>query len=332
MDQNLTPAISVIMPVYNAETFIYDSVTSVLNQTFKDFEFIIINDNSTDATLKILNQFLVDPRVNIISNEENLKIVKSLNIGIAMAKGEYIARMDADDICKPDRFLIQYNFAKLNNYDFLGASAEYLINLKKGSKIEVPTQNNDIIFSFFITNPFIHPTIFIKRKIIKKYLYNVDALYVEDLDLWARLISDGINFGNLDIILLKYRFSKNQTSNRFSQLQFEKSIQIRVNLLANFYSFDKDKISNFLSNIQNNSVKNEEFNVCMQQIIEIGNHNGVSLRVVKQVILLISRYSVSSSGIFANIIVRWARYFTLKELYLIFRSYIKSLIKKFNIE
>ncbi len=105
------PKISVVLPVYNSEKYIAEAVQSILDQTFTDFELLIINDASTDGTLQILESFK-DDRLKIINNPTNLKVVKSLNKGLELAQGEFIARMDADDIAYPQRFEKQIAYFK----------------------------------------------------------------------------------------------------------------------------------------------------------------------------------------------------------------------------
>ena len=110
----MTIPITVLMSIYNGERFIRESISSVLNQTFKEFEFIIINDGSTDSSEHIIREFCVlDKRINLF-NKQNSGLTKSLNLGLKMAKGEWIARIDYDDICEPERLEIQYCYAKAN--------------------------------------------------------------------------------------------------------------------------------------------------------------------------------------------------------------------------
>ena len=112
---NTAPKISLIMSVYNGEDYLVEAIESVLNQTFKEFELIVINDCSTDSTGEILNRFAeLDKRVKVHTNEVNLRLPSSLNKAITLAQGKYIARMDADDICLPERLEKQYNFMENN--------------------------------------------------------------------------------------------------------------------------------------------------------------------------------------------------------------------------
>src|SRR3989344_8977423 len=104
-----TPPITVLLSVYNDSRFLKSAIESILNQTFSDFEFLVINDASTDNTAEIINSFS-DPRLKTITNSHNLGLTKSLNIGLKEAQGKYIARLDADDISLPDRLKIQHDF------------------------------------------------------------------------------------------------------------------------------------------------------------------------------------------------------------------------------
>jgi glycosyltransferase involved in cell wall biosynthesis len=109
---DLVPQISVIMPVYNAELYLYEAIESILQQSFGNFELLLINDGSTDSSLQIIQQ-IKDNRIRILNNDYNMGLIYSLNWGIAEARGKYIARMDADDICLPDRFKKQFEYMEL---------------------------------------------------------------------------------------------------------------------------------------------------------------------------------------------------------------------------
>ena len=112
------PKISVIMSVYNSDSFVATSIQSILDQTFNDFEFLIYNDGSTDETLESLKSFRdIDERISIISSRQNIGLTKSLNKLVQHSKGDILARQDADDISFPDRFKIQYDKLVRNNLD-----------------------------------------------------------------------------------------------------------------------------------------------------------------------------------------------------------------------
>ena len=109
----MNPKVTVLMPVYNCEKYLRESIESILNQTFKDFEFLIINDGSSDKSAEIVESYN-DNRINFVQNEKNIGLAASLNRGLDIAKGEYIARMDADDISLPERLEKQVRFMETN--------------------------------------------------------------------------------------------------------------------------------------------------------------------------------------------------------------------------
>ena len=129
------PKISVIMAVYNSEKFLNESINSILNQTFKDFEFIIINDCSTDNSLKIIKEFIKkDNRIKLINNERNLGAAGTRNEGLKIAKGKYIAILDSDDISYTQRFVIQYNYLE-DNPHITQLHGDYLLIHKNRHKV-----------------------------------------------------------------------------------------------------------------------------------------------------------------------------------------------------
>ena len=208
------PKISVIMSVYNGEKYLKEAIESILNQTFKDFEFIIINDGSIDGTTEILEKYdRQDARVKII-NQENMGLTKSLNKGIKLAKGEYIARMDADDIALPERFEKQTEFMK--KYPEIGAVGcwYYLID-KDGEiikKCRPPTKFSEIKKALLSIAPLIHPgTMFKKRALQKVNFYDESFKYAQDRDLLLRILK----YYQLSVVpefLFKFRYTKESIS------------------------------------------------------------------------------------------------------------------------
>ena len=123
--QNRFPKISVLMPVYNGDKYLKKSINSILRQTYDDFEFIIINDGSTDLSLSIIKSYQ-DKRIKIINNSKNIGIAHSLNKGLNIANGDYIARQDQDDISHPERFMCQVNYLKKNDTDLVDANFVFI--------------------------------------------------------------------------------------------------------------------------------------------------------------------------------------------------------------
>ncbi len=181
--------VSIIMAVYNGEKYIDKAIKSILNQTLKDFEFIIIEDGSTDNSLKIIKQFAQkDNRLKLIKNNKNIGLTRSLNQAIKHSNGEFIARQDVDDFSLPNRLKIQIQFLKKNpDYAFCGCNG-----------IQQQNKKNEII-SFFdmeeirenliAENCFAHPSVVIKKSFLTKYGYFDERFfYGQDFELWCRLI------------------------------------------------------------------------------------------------------------------------------------------------
>lgn len=206
------PAISVLMPVYNAAPFLKEAVDSILNQTFNDFEFLIFNDGSTDNSKEILSSY-TDPRISLIDFDKNQGYVRLLNLGLEMATGKYIARMDADDVSVDSRFEKQYNFLEQNPEYILCGSAFAIIDT--GRKIDLPTQNDEIKLKMLTITPFCHPSVLIRTEALARNKMRYDERYApaEDIEMWVQL-SDFGKFHNFEEILLLYRLHDNNISFR----------------------------------------------------------------------------------------------------------------------
>lgn len=200
------PKISVIMSFYNDEKYISQAVVSILQQTFSDFEFIIVNDGSKDSSEKIVKNF-GDSRIKIIKNRENLGLTKSLNIALNQARGEYIARMDADDIAQATRLEKQVKFLDENpGIALVGCWVEFIDSEGKSTGIKkFPTSDSEIRKVLLSYLPFRHPTLMIRKKVLDEVgFYDESFLYAQDYELILR-ISTKFQLANLPKVLLKYR-------------------------------------------------------------------------------------------------------------------------------
>jgi glycosyltransferase involved in cell wall biosynthesis len=205
--QPLQPKISVILPFYNAEKYVFHAIKSVLCQSFENFELLLINDGSNDNSIEIIKSFN-DQRIRIIENDQNIGLIKTLNKGVLLARGEYIARMDADDICRMDRFQKQYDFLEKNqDYVMCGTWATSIdCNGNKIGKIKRIDSSELIKVNMLFTTPFIHPSVMIRSKVLQIELYNLEALHCEDMELWPRLAQHfAYKFANIKEFLLEYR-------------------------------------------------------------------------------------------------------------------------------
>ena len=203
------PLVSVILPVYNANGFLSLAIESILNQTYKNFELIAIDDGSTDNSFDILKKYAKkDKRIKVICNQKNQNIANSLNKGIKIAKGKYIARMDADDISLPHRFQNQVQFLlKHPEVVILGGQVRTIDTNGKilGRKL-FPITDSNIRKALYTTNPIQHPTAIINRSLLPKNFswYNPNLPPAEDYDLFFRLGQFG-KYHNLSYFVLKYR-------------------------------------------------------------------------------------------------------------------------------
>ena len=209
------PLISVVMPAHNSQKYITSAIESILTQTFKKFELIIVNDASTDATLRIIKTFAKkDPRVRFISNKKRLDIAGSLNKGIAEARAEIIARMDADDISLPNRLDAQYRLFKISRkIAAVGANIVVMDSQEKDiATRNYPERSKDLKACLFKYSPFAHPVVMFRKKIFEE-VGGYDPKYspTEDLDLWFKM---GMKheFKSVPQLLLRYRLSETSSS------------------------------------------------------------------------------------------------------------------------
>lgn len=208
------PKISVIMAVYNAEKYIKEAISSVLDQTFEDFEFIIINDGSKDKSIQIIKSF-VDKRIVLIE-QENKGLANALNNGLSVAKGKYIARIDADDVCYNERLKTQFDLLENNpEYVAVGSNADLVDddgNFIVTTKILIEWEE---IKKRLPLNPFFHSSVMFSKEVAQRcgYYYEPIKQYYEDLILWNKMAKFG-KLRNIKKALIKYRFSPNSISLR----------------------------------------------------------------------------------------------------------------------
>ena len=227
------PNISVVMSVFNGASYLHESIESILNQSYKNFEFIIINDGSTDETLEIIKSYK-DSRIVLISRK-NKGLIDSLNEAISLAKGEYIARMDADDISYPTRLDEQYTFMEKNADIVVCGAWAKKFGTDNGLSC-TPVDDKNIREKFVITSPFIHPSVFIRKSSLRKECIKYDSNYIhaEDYKLWLELLRVG-KCANIPKVLLRYRVSQGQISNKYRIVQHESAKKIRREFIKQYF-------------------------------------------------------------------------------------------------
>ena len=218
--------VSVVMPVYNTpEKELRQAIESILNQTYKEFEFIIIDDASTNNCLNIIKSYDTD-KIVILQNKENLGIEKTLNKGIRKSKGKYIVRMDSDDISYPNRLEIQIKFLEEHpEYSFIGGRADFFNEngIFRESKFAGEVKKQD----FLLGTPFIHPTMVFKKEILEKVGGYPISNRTEDYLLQMQLYSKGYRGYIISEKVLKYR-QNNKTIKRFSVEQRINEVKVKI--------------------------------------------------------------------------------------------------------
>ena len=228
------PKISVVLPVYNGARYLREAIESILNQTFSDFEFIIIDDGSTDDTPKIFDAYN-DVRIIRVGNERHVGLVASLNYGLEIARGEFIARMDSDDVSYPERFERQIRFLEENSsVGVLGTNVA--ITGSRGKRMSVlkePPTHELIHWKMLFSTAVIHPAVMMRREIVvREGGYNPAFIGIEDTELWTRLIIK-TKFANLQEILLDYRLHSKSISSTRNEKQHRQGIMLRQRLCEN---------------------------------------------------------------------------------------------------
>lgn len=233
------PLISVLMPVYNGEKYLKQAIDSILNQTFNDFEFIVLNDGSTDRTEKIILSY-GDQRIKYVKNETNLQIVKTLNKGIDLAIGAYIARMDADDMCLPNRFEKQIQF--MEQHKHVDVCGTWISTISKSSTIwEYPITHEEIKASLLFNAALSHPSTLIRRSFFDTFRYDSEYNKAEDYHLWCQAIESKI-FYNLPIPLYRYRMHNEMTNVVSRPDQVASANRVRIEMITRLGIIPHDSI------------------------------------------------------------------------------------------
>ena len=213
------PLVSVLMPVFNGASFLREAIESVLNQSFERFEFIIIDDGSTDSSCDIISQF-EDDRIRFVPQKSNKGIISTLNLGLTLAKGKYLARMDADDISLPTRLEQQVEFLESNlGVGCLGTNFQFLDSPADTSWIQYYSAE-DTKISLLFGCGLCHPTVMLRTSELRSHRLTYPAAYphAEDYGFWVK-VSDCTRIANLPQVLLSYRQHDRQVSKTKNVIQ-----------------------------------------------------------------------------------------------------------------
>lgn len=239
------PAISILMPVYNCALYLAEAIESILNQTFTDFELIVLDDGSTDDSAEIAKSF-TDSRIVYHCNEKNIGLANNLNVGLRMARGRYIARMDGDDISLPERLQTQYDFLESHRDIDLCSCGLQMFGTE--NTVWVRESNPEAVkITMMFYSPVLHASSVWRREAFEKHnlYYDQNAFPAEDYDLWARAIFH-CRLANIPQVLYKYRIHGIQVTKTDDRVA-QKDREIKINYLANAIpSLQKSDILDFV--------------------------------------------------------------------------------------
>lgn len=245
------PKVTVLMPVYNGEQYLEEAIDSILSQTYTDYELLIINDGSKDHSEKIIQSYN-DQRIRRINNSQNLGLIATLNKGLDLARGEYIARMDQDDISLPDRIEKQVNFMESNQHIGICGTWVEIFGESNSGFLRHPVSAASIKAHLFFDSFLAHPTVMMRRKTLDshKLRYDHNDLCAEDYGLWVRC-SFLFPLANIPEVLLKYRISPNSIGQTYGERQRATVLKIhkdnvsRLGIMLNDECFEIHKIAAF---------------------------------------------------------------------------------------
>lgn len=221
------PRVSVLMTVYNSEAYLAEAIESILNQSFTDFKFLIVDDASTDRSKEIIKSY-DDPRIILVENTFNLGVPGSSNRGLSVAEGEYIVRMDADDICHPERLKVQVDYMDKHTEIGLCGSFYETFGSREGITDNLAVNSDELKCRLLFSACLMHPTIIIRHSMLRQHdiYYNPEYRYASDYE-FCTMCSRHFHIANINHVLLRYRVHEKQisTAHITEQENFAKSIK-----------------------------------------------------------------------------------------------------------
>jgi glycosyltransferase involved in cell wall biosynthesis len=282
-DVTLKPLVTVLMPVYNAEKHLDEAIMSIRKQTYDLFEFLIINDGSIDQSEEIiLAHQAEDNRIRYVKNQKNLQLIATLNKGFHLATGEYIARMDADDIALPNRLLRQVETMERNRDVGICGSWINVFGIKD-EIIRYPETNEEILAAMFFYNPFSHPSVMLRKSEIERLQLNYNSAYLqaEDYQLWFQCFNK-TGLYNIPEVLLHYRVHESQLGFVAPEASIASTKRLKLEALQLFQEQFTEEESK------------EWFNIISDQ----PSLNHLTLDVIQKVCVLNHKYEVVSPHFF----------------------------------
>lgn len=262
----MEPLVSVILPIYKGEDHLKEAIDSILNQSYKNLELILINDCSPDNSKTIIESYS-DSRITIIHNEKNLGLIGALNIGLENSKGKYIARMDQDDISLKDRFLEQVDFME-KNPEICVLGANYTTFGSHVRTTNFPTKPANINLELHFHSCVCHPLAMFRNESVKtnNLKYNSKFKDTEDWGMWFSIINKGLKIANLNSVLLKYRLEGQSTTAQDKNIRKDQFVIMYKHILPNLFTTNNDYDAELQWAVANGGVDNVSRKVLNQYI------------------------------------------------------------------
>lgn len=296
-----SPLVSVIMPAHNAEKYIRESINSILQQTYSNYELIIINDGSSDSTEEVIMEFQ-DERIILVNNSENLGVAKSLNKGLRIANGKYIMRLDSDDLAYPYRMEKQVQYLEKNTSVYVLGGGMLAFGEGIDEYLMIPACNSEQlkIDSLFFC-PISHPSVMFRKSLIDEgYFYDFRYEKIEDYELWVRIMKK-YQIAAIEDVLVKYRIHPKQVTQKSSYEMSEYVRELHNRQLERFIDYDDSnwsgfnytqktnnieelrKKQNFFAMLLNNELFLEEYNekLCKQHFYMVVRNELFALEISK---------------------------------------------------
>jgi glycosyltransferase involved in cell wall biosynthesis len=299
-----TPRITFLLPVHNNAATIAQTIESILCQTLADFELLVMDDGSSDESAEIIRAYS-DARIRIVRNERHLELAATLNRGLALVRAEYVARIDADDICLPRRAEVQADF--LDAHPHVAVVGSFIETFGEGDSqtLRFPAKSCDISAAFVFRNTLAHPAVMLRKSAlaVKNLGYDESFCRAQDYDLWARCAMAKVQLANVPEALVRYRLHANQATRRDSQTSRLAAADVRRRLI-HFLELNPqpDELCVHEALSLNTFIPDEEFvSAAFQWLTDLAEANEQSRGFDQEAFLRVLTGRFISLGRFANL-------------------------------
>jgi GT2 family glycosyltransferase len=285
-----TPVISVLLPVFNGELHLSEAVASLKAQSETCFEVILLDDASTDSTLELCHSYAQsDSRFRVVTHSTNEGLVAMLNHGIALAQGEFVARMDHDDVSLSERFKLQLDYLQAHSeLDMVGCFVETFGDAAQERVVEYPRSVGETLFEMFFACCVAHPSVMIRRAALQRLdcgenIYQSEFKHSEDYALWLRMIQADLRMSNIPQVLLRYRQHSNSISSRHAAVQHSAKRTLISRALKECGCDIGDAVECWIDPQQQHSIEHfQRVTDCLQKLVQHLKHRFASNAVQLQ--------------------------------------------------